>query len=496
MTLTAGRRAATSRSEETGRGQGLRMAAALLVAGLVLAGCQVSEFATGAPQYAPIPVALERKMERLGMKEESPILLRIFKEESVLEVWKKDRTGRYALLTEYEICAWSGELGPKKKEGDRQAPEGFYHVTPGLMNPKSSYHLAFNIGFPNSFDRSLGRTGTHIMVHGDCSSRGCFAMDDNNIEEIYALAREAFEGGQRYFQLQSFPFRMTPENIARHAGNEHMAFWEMLKEGYDHFEVTKLEPDVDVCKGRYVFNAKPIVGSFSANAACPAFEVDPAVEQLVAAKRDADKAKTETLVADLERKKEREERWAEREQTIAAFFNTSRAGAPEAAAAAVASGDAREVAAAPAASAPSATATVAPAAPVVIGGVPLPRPAPRAVAAASEPSGGGFRLWGRRAPASEPVASTAAATAAPTGSAPAAAPAGVASTAAPALAASSSAPAAEAAPAPVAPVAASPEPLPTTTALGYQPEETEDGFLASVAKGSRGLFRKAGDLFN
>ena len=196
------------------------------------------------------------EIESKNMDKDSPILVRIFKEESELEVWKQDRTGRFALLKTYPICRWSGELGPKIKEGDRQAPEGFYTITPGQMNPNSQYYLAFNLGYPNAFDRAHGRTGAHLMVHGDCSSRGCYSMTDEQISEIYALGRDAFFGGQKSFQVQAYPFRMTPQNMAKHRNNPHMAFWKMLKQGNDHFEVTQLEPKVDVCEKRYVFNAE------------------------------------------------------------------------------------------------------------------------------------------------------------------------------------------------------------------------------------------------
>ena len=108
-------------------------------------------------------------IKKRNMTKESPILVRIFKEESELEVWKEDRTGRFALLRTYPICRWSGELGPKIKLGDRQAPEGFYTITPGLMNPNSNYYLAINTGFPNAYDRANDRTGQFLMIHGDCS---------------------------------------------------------------------------------------------------------------------------------------------------------------------------------------------------------------------------------------------------------------------------------------------------------------------------------------
>ena len=185
----------------------------------------------------------------------SPILVRLFKQEAELEVWKQDRSGRFALLKTYPICRWSGDLGPKVREGDRQAPEGFYTISPAQMNPQSAYYLSFNTGYPNAFDKALGRTGSQLMVHGDCSSRGCYAMTDEQIAEIYSLGRESFFGGQRAFQLQAYPFKMTPVNMAKHRNNPNMPFWKMIKEGYDHFEVTRQEPKVDFCEKKYVFDA-------------------------------------------------------------------------------------------------------------------------------------------------------------------------------------------------------------------------------------------------
>jgi outer membrane biosynthesis protein TonB len=169
-------------------------------------------------------------------------------------------------------------LGPKKVEGDRQAPEGFYSITPGLMNPNSNYYLAINMGFPNAYDKANGYTGGFLMIHGDCSSRGCYAMTDEQIGEIYSLARESFLGGQRQFQIQAYPFRMTPANLARHRTNPNMPFWKMLKEGNDHFEVTHMEPKVDVCDRHYVFDAQAPANStkplaFSPSGHCPAYEV-------------------------------------------------------------------------------------------------------------------------------------------------------------------------------------------------------------------------------
>ena len=144
----------------------------------------------------------------------------------------------------------------KVHAGDRQAPEGFYTITPELINPSSNYYLAINTGFPNTFDKANDRDGAFLMIHGDCSSRGCYAMTDDQIGEIYSLARDSLLGSQQSFQIQAYPFRMTPANLAHHRTNPHMAFWKMLKVGNDHFEATHLEPKVEVCNRRYVFDAQ------------------------------------------------------------------------------------------------------------------------------------------------------------------------------------------------------------------------------------------------
>ena len=253
--------------------------ALLGAAALALAGCYGEEgyqLPTRAmKELSPEMLAL---LQQKNMPKDSPILVRVFKEESELEVWKQDTTGQYQLLKVYPICRWSGELGPKKTEGDRQAPEGFYAISPGLMNPNSNYYLAINIGFPNAYDKANGYSGAFLMIHGDCSSRGCYAMTDEQIGEIYSLARDSFLGGQKEFQIQAYPFRLTPANLARHRNNPNMPFWTMLKEGNDHFEVTHLEPKVDVCDRHYVFDAQPPDNSakplvFSPTGRCPAYQV-------------------------------------------------------------------------------------------------------------------------------------------------------------------------------------------------------------------------------
>ena len=241
-------------------------------------------------------------MTAKDMDLQSPILVRLYKQEAELEIWKQDRSGRFALLKTYPICRWSGDLGPKVREGDRQAPEGFYAISPAQMNPQSAYYLSFNTGYPNAFDKALGRTGSQLMVHGDCSSRGCYAMTDEQIAEIYSLGRESFFGGQKSFQLQAYPFKMTPANMAKHRNNPNMPFWKMIKEGNDHFEVTRQEPKVDFCEKKYVFDAIKKPGAtrdlvFDASAKCPAYAIPDEVADAVREKQATDIAETARLIA-------------------------------------------------------------------------------------------------------------------------------------------------------------------------------------------------------
>lgn len=277
---------------------------AALAAGVLLTGCNSDEIslATNAKANQPVPPKLLSDMVAKDMDLNSPILVRLFKQEAELEVWKQDRSGRFALLKTYPICRWSGDLGPKVREGDRQAPEGFYNISPAQMNPQSAYYLSFNTGYPNAFDRALGRSGSQLMVHGDCSSRGCYAMTDEQIAEIYSLGRESFFGGQKSFQLQAYPFKMTPVNMAKHRSNPNMPFWKMIKEGYDHFEVTRQEPKVDFCEKKYVFDAAKAPNAtrepvFDASAKCPAYTIPDEVADAVREKQQADAAETAKLIS-------------------------------------------------------------------------------------------------------------------------------------------------------------------------------------------------------
>ena len=270
--------------------------ASLGIAGL--AGCnQDGSLPSNSRHYVALSQEIQATMAEKGLTARSPILIRAYKKESELEIWKADSSGDYKLLKTYPMCRWSGQLGPKKTEGDRMVPEGFYAITPSQLNPNSSFYLSFNVGYPNTYDRAHGRSGSHIMVHGACSSRGCFSMTDQQIAEIYALTREAFGGGQKAVQMQSLPFRMNAQNFASFRADENLPFWKNLKEGADHFEVTKREPQVAVCGRKYVFNATPKDGArFDASAACPLVQRDEAIVSAVSAKAHADEQQVATLV--------------------------------------------------------------------------------------------------------------------------------------------------------------------------------------------------------
>ncbi len=196
---------------------------------------------------------LEERLTDLSANIGDAVFLRIFKKESILEVWIRSET-EYEHLKDYNICAYSGDLGPKLKEGDRQSPEGFYKVKKHQLNPNSKFHLSFNLGYPNKYDRAHERTGSFLMVHGNCVSIGCYAMTNAKIEEIYDLVESALEKGQKYVQVHAYPFRMTEENMALYSENEWYDFWMSLKEGYDYFEAEHLPPLVKVENREYTIN--------------------------------------------------------------------------------------------------------------------------------------------------------------------------------------------------------------------------------------------------
>ncbi|MFM9153472.1 MAG: murein L,D-transpeptidase family protein, partial [Methylocystis sp.] len=222
------------------------------------------------PSEATLRPAQEESFQqpppKLGMGD--PVFVRIFKQEGQLELWLK-KNGKYHLYKTFPICKWSGRLGPKEKEADYQSPEGFYSVSARQLNPHSNYHRAFNVGYPNAFDKQNGRTGGLVMVHGACKSVGCFAMTDRGIEEIYGFVEGALRAGQRDISVHIFPFRLTEANIVKETGGGWLAFvggpnysqwnnfWRNLKQGYDLFEQNGEPPVAFACGDHYEFGSSP-----------------------------------------------------------------------------------------------------------------------------------------------------------------------------------------------------------------------------------------------
>jgi len=208
-----------------------------------------------------LPDGLQKIIDRLNPTLKShqvfvgdPVFIRVFKEENILELWMKSRDShRYELIKTYPICKWSGRLGPKLREGDFQSPEGFYATEVQHLNPNSRYHLSFNIGYPNKFDRHHKRTGTYLMIHGDCESEGCYAMTDPLIEEIYALIDRTLMAGQNEVPIHIFPFRMTTERLMIETSSPHFDFWMNLKDGHDYFNKYGQPPKWVVKNGIYDF---------------------------------------------------------------------------------------------------------------------------------------------------------------------------------------------------------------------------------------------------
>jgi murein L,D-transpeptidase YafK len=196
------------------------------------------------------------------------VFVRIFKRERVLELWARpDGQDTYALLKSYEICALSDKLGPKRKQGDMQTPEGFYYIDD--FNPRSGFHLSLHINYPNQSDRAQGsdNLGGDIFIHGGCKTEGCMAVTDENIKEIYWIAVEARDNGQTRIPVHIFPARLNDNNMAQLSNvfqkEPHLVrFWNNLKPGYDYFAQNKKLPDVRVnARGRYLYGDDGLLGA-------------------------------------------------------------------------------------------------------------------------------------------------------------------------------------------------------------------------------------------
>ena len=200
---------------------------------------------------------LTERLAEAGVKSGAPVLMRVFKDSSELELWI-EKGDRFVLFATYPICHWSGTLGPKLKEGDKQTPEGFYTIASRQLRHLGRWPRAINLGFPNAFDRAHDRNGSYILMHGGCSSVGCFALTNPVIGEVYGLTKAALGNGQRYVPIHVFPFRMTDEALAAHSASPWHGFWTTLQAGYKSFERTGRPPRVSVCKGAYsVADAPP-----------------------------------------------------------------------------------------------------------------------------------------------------------------------------------------------------------------------------------------------
>jgi murein L,D-transpeptidase YafK len=228
----------------------IRKSLVVFTSALFLAGCvPTAHYSKLDPQRGLVTQASDTANK--GARYNAPVLLRIIKETKQLELWKQNKDDSWSKIKSYEICTFSGELGPKKKQGDYQAPEGFYEITAGQLNPFSSQYLALNTGFPNKYDRAHSYSGAALMIHGGCSSAGCYAITDPLMEEVYAAVRDAIKGGQKSVQLQIYPYEMGYINMLLHRRNPNYKFWHELKTGWDWFEKNQRPIPVDIKDGKY-----------------------------------------------------------------------------------------------------------------------------------------------------------------------------------------------------------------------------------------------------
>jgi murein L,D-transpeptidase YafK len=197
-------------------------------------------------------IELSKAFEEKGLKLGSPVFIRAYKQTSEMELWV-EKGARYVIFKTYGICRWSGGLGPKYYEGDRQSPEGLYRITSADLIINARWDRAMNINYPNSFDVMNGRTGSSILIHGKCGSIGCFAIQDQNVEEVYAAVRAALEGGQAYIPVLSLPFRFAGLAPSKEDTRQMSEFWADLRRADLLFDRDRLPPSAWICDGRYYF---------------------------------------------------------------------------------------------------------------------------------------------------------------------------------------------------------------------------------------------------
>lgn len=183
------------------------------------------------------------------------ILLVAYKDLDRLDLFaKSSKDSVYKVIQQYEICARSGKLGPKKAEGDKQVPEGFYHIN--RFNPQSKFYLSLGINFPNAYDLAHDYTGSDIFIHGKCETVGCLPMTDEWMKEIYLYALWAKDAGQENIPVYIFPFEMTDTNLEKHkpqVDESTFSFWKNIQEGYQLFHKNQQELRVSIENKKYIF---------------------------------------------------------------------------------------------------------------------------------------------------------------------------------------------------------------------------------------------------
>ena len=230
---------------------------------LGLAGCEAVEGDFG--PYVDFSRDFSTKelagdLAKIGARLGDPMMLRVFKQESELEAWVlPEGQKEYVRFRIYPICYFSGNLGPKIKQGDNQSPEGFYWAQRRHVRAQSQYHRAIDFGYPNTYDRAHGYTGSELLIHGNCISSGCYAMTDPLVDQLYEMTKATTSVPGQGFWIHAFPFRMTNRNMSDNKSSKWLPFWKQLKSGYDAFELTKIPPKVTVKNRHYVVEARSSV---------------------------------------------------------------------------------------------------------------------------------------------------------------------------------------------------------------------------------------------